>query len=174
VAQSNGRDPSRPFAAVAALLRVLVYRIQAVALGSLGKETLRVLRQLKGQRLDSSDARPFETRIPITRDGADLRTGALLARECNGKLERVMVLEKGFAWNGESYGSLSQVAKAMTGTSWNGHRFFGLRTARSDRSAMVRRRSGDCDAASSDAASTPIKDGGAAFARRPSRQAASP
>ena len=40
-----------------------------------------------------------------------------------------MILDKGFAWNGETYGSLSQVAKAMTGTSWNGHRFFGLRTA---------------------------------------------
>ena len=39
-----------------------------------------------------------------------------------------MILDKGFAWNGETYGSLSQVAKAMTGTSWNGHRFFGLRT----------------------------------------------
>jgi hypothetical protein len=74
----------------------------------------------------------------------------------------------------ETYGSLSQVAKAMTGTSWNGHRFFGLRTARSERSGMVPRRSGDCDAASSDAASTPIKDGGAAFARRPNRLAASP
>jgi hypothetical protein len=85
-----------------------------------------------------------------------------------------MILDQGVAWNGETYGSLSQVAKAMTGTSWNGHRFFGLRTARSDRSAMVSRRSGDCDAASSGAASTPINDGGAAFARRPSRQATPP
>jgi Protein of unknown function (DUF2924) len=96
------------------------------------------------------------------------------AREWNGRLERVMILDQGFAWNGETYGSLSQVTKAMTGTSWNGHRFFGLRAAKSDRSAMVPRRSGVCDAASSDAASTPIKDGGAAFARRPSRRAASP
>jgi hypothetical protein len=85
-----------------------------------------------------------------------------------------MILDQGVAWNGETYGSLSQVAKAMTGTSWNGHRFFGLRTAGSDRSAMIPRRSRGCDAASSDAASTPIKDRGAAFARKPSRQAASP
>ena len=49
-----------------------------------------------------------------------------------------MVLEKGFAWNGKSYGSLSQIAKAMTGTSWNGHRFFGLRTAISQENAAVR------------------------------------
>ena len=37
------------------------------------------------------------------------------------------VLEKGFAWNGKSYGSLSRVVKAMTSTSWNG----GLRHQRS-------------------------------------------
>jgi Protein of unknown function (DUF2924) len=85
-----------------------------------------------------------------------------------------MILDKGFAWNGETYGSLSQVAKAMTGTSWNGHRFFGLRMARSDRSGVVPRRSGDCDAAAFGVPSTPIKDGGAAFARRPNRQATSP
>jgi hypothetical protein len=57
----------------------------------------------------------------------------------------VMVLERGFAWNGETYGSLSQVAKAMTGTNWNGHRFFGLRTAKSDRSARAGRRGGHDD-----------------------------
>jgi hypothetical protein len=48
-------------------------------------------------------------------------------REWNGKLERVMVLEEGFAWNGRTFSSLSQIAKAITGTNWNGHRFFGLR-----------------------------------------------
>ena len=85
-----------------------------------------------------------------------------------------MILDQGVAWNGQTYGSLSQVAKAMTGTSWNGHRFFGLRTARSERSGMASPRSGDCDAAASRAASRPIKDGGTAFARRTSRQAASP
>ena len=127
------------------LLRILVYRIQAAALGSLDRETLRVIRQPKGEKLKSSDARPFETRIPTTRDGANLRAGALLAREWNGKLERVMVLERGFAWNGETYESLSQIAKAMTGTSWNGHRFFGLRTAKSNRSATPGRREGVCD-----------------------------
>ena len=69
--------------------------------------------------------------------GATLGAGSLLTREWNGKLERVMVLEKGFAWNGKSYGSLSQIAKAMTGTSWSGHRFFGLRAANSGPSARA-------------------------------------
>ena len=63
----------------------------------------------------------------------------MLVREWKGKLERVTVLEKGFAWNGKSYASLSQIAKAMTGTSWNGHRF-GLRTAKSDCAAQAPRR----------------------------------
>jgi hypothetical protein len=62
-----------------------------------------------------------------TREGLGLKVGALLVREWNGKLERVMILEDGFAWNGQTFGSLSQIAKAMTGTNWNGHRFFGLR-----------------------------------------------
>jgi Protein of unknown function (DUF2924) len=62
-----------------------------------------------------------------------------LVREWKGKLERVTVLEKGFAWNGKSYSSLSQIAKAVTGTAWNGHRFFGLRTAISTRAAQPRR-----------------------------------
>ena len=121
------------------LLRILAYRIQAAALGGLDKETLRVIRQPKGQTLGSSCDRPFAARIPATCEGTQLRAGALLTREWNGKLERVMVLDKGFAWNGETYGSLSQVAKAMTGTNWNGHRFFGLRTAKSDRSAKAGR-----------------------------------
>ena len=129
------------------LMKILAYRIQAAASGGLDKETLRVLRQPKGRRLASSDLHPFEARIATTREGTKLNAGTLLAREWNGRLERVMILDQGVAWNGETYGSLSQVAKAMTGTSWNGHRFFGLRTAGSDRSAVVPRRSGDCDAA---------------------------
>jgi hypothetical protein len=154
------------------LLRILAYRVQAAALGGLDKETLRILRQPKGQTLESPDGRPFEIRIPTTREGASLTAGALLAREWNGKLERVMVLEHGFAWNGETYGSLSQVAKAMTGTSWNGHRFFGLRTAKSGRSARTGFRRGRDDMASANADSESIKERGAARDRGSRREAA--
>ena len=56
-----------------------------------------------------------------------MKAGALLVREWKGQLERVMILEDGVAWNGQTFRSLSQIAKAMTGTNWNGHRFFGLR-----------------------------------------------
>jgi hypothetical protein len=51
----------------------------------------------------------------------------LLIREWQGRLERVTVVDDGFAWNGATYASLSAVAFAITGTKWNGHRFFGVR-----------------------------------------------
>ena len=112
------------------LARVLAQRLQAAALGDLDKSTLRMLRQARGDA-DDSVHRPFASREAATKDGVNLKAGALLVREWSGALQRVMVLEKGFAWNGKTYRSLSQIAKAMTGTSWNGHRFFGLRSARS-------------------------------------------
>jgi hypothetical protein len=111
------------------LARVLAQRLQAAALGDLDRATLRMLRQTKGDG-DDSIHRPFASREAATKDGVNLKAGALLVREWNGALQRVMVLEKGFAWNGKTYGSLSQIAKAMTGTSWNGHQFFGLRPAK--------------------------------------------
>ena len=50
----------------------------------------------------------------------------ILVREWDGKSQRVMVLDRGFAWNGTTYRSLTQIAFAMTGTRWSGPRFFGL------------------------------------------------
>jgi hypothetical protein len=105
------------------LMRVLAYRLQADAFGDLDKSIRRTLRSGK----EDSVGAPFDRREPQTREGVGLKAGALLVREWKGQLERVMILEQGFAWNGQTFGSLSQIAKAMTGTSWNGHRFFGLR-----------------------------------------------
>ena len=103
--------------------RVLGHRLQTAAFGDIDKATWRMI---QGEGEGGARA-PFDRRDPQTRDGVELKVGALLVREWWGKLERVMVLDEGFAWNGKTYGSLSQIAKAMTGTSWNGHRFFGLR-----------------------------------------------
>ena len=109
------------------LMRVLAYRIQAAAFGDLDRT---ILRRLRDDALESGDARPFAPRGPTTREGVGLKSGALLVREWSGRLERVMVLDDGYAWNGCVYRSLSQVAKAITGTNWNGHRFFGLKAVR--------------------------------------------
>ena len=110
------------------LARLLAYRVQAAALGDLDLATLRrIRRSSSGGDPDSVSA--FTPRVATTRGGAELRPGALLLREWKGRMERVMILEDGFAWNGATYSSLSQVAKAITGVNWNGHRFFRLRGA---------------------------------------------
>jgi Protein of unknown function (DUF2924) len=108
------------------LMKVLAYRLQSDAFGDLDRSVRRILRSGKEDGVGA----PFDRRAPQTREGLGLKAGALLVREWNGKLERVMILEEGFAWNGQTFGSLSQIAKAMTGTNWNGHRFFGLRQGR--------------------------------------------
>ena len=108
------------------LVKVLGHRLQIAAFGDLDKSVRRLLRDESDEDGNRNTA-PFDRRDAQTRDGIALRPGALLVREWRGKLERVMVLEEGFAWNGKNFGSLSQIAKAITGTSWNGHRFFGLR-----------------------------------------------
>jgi Protein of unknown function (DUF2924) len=116
------------------LLRVLAHRIQAGALGDLDKASVRSIRAPQGDAIEFACS-PFRKRGPRTRDGIDLNPGAILVREWQCKLERVMVLNEGFAWNGRTFGSLSQVAKAITGTSWNGHRFFGLRSTKGQNTA---------------------------------------
>jgi Protein of unknown function (DUF2924) len=108
------------------LMKVLAYRLQSDAFGDLDKSVRRILRSGKEDGVGA----PFDRRAPQTREGLGLKAGALLVREWNGRLERVMILEEGFVWNGQTFGSLSQIAKAMTGTNWNGHRFFGLRQGR--------------------------------------------
>ena len=105
------------------LMKVLASRLQSHAFGDLYKSIRRILRSGK----EDGVCAPFDRRAPQTREGVGLKAGALLVREWKGRLERVMILEEGFAWNGQTFGSLSQIAKAMTGTTWNGHRFFGLR-----------------------------------------------
>ena len=103
----------------ALLQRALAYRIQADALGDLDRETIRMLDRL------ARDGRNG-TIIPLP-ELRGTKPGTLLVREWEGVLQRVMVLETGFTWNGHTYDSLSKVARAITGTNWNGPRFFGLR-----------------------------------------------
>jgi hypothetical protein len=135
------------------LMRVLAYRLQADAFGGLDRSIWRMLRSGKEQ----DAAVPFDRRAPQTRDGVGLKAGALLVREWKGRLERVMILKEGFAWNGQTFGSLSQIAKAMTGTNWNGHRFFGLRQGKTlgadEAKERRKKRVGAASTANGDAAS---------------------
>jgi hypothetical protein len=123
----------------ALLFRVMAYRLQAEAFGDLDRKIIRLLDRLADdQAHKSAGNRPAtsrsdghaETVVSPARaayEPLNLKPGALLAREWQGRLERVTVVDDGFAWNGATYGSLSAAAFAITGTKWNGHRFFGVR-----------------------------------------------
>ena len=101
------------------LFRILAYRLQADFLGDLDAESQRLL--------DRSESPEKAGQRALARRSADVRPGTVLGREWNGQMQRVTVLENGFAWKGKTFPSLSKIALAITGTCWNGPRFFGLR-----------------------------------------------
>ena len=115
-----GRRPS-PHLPRHLLFRVLAYRLQADRFGDLDTESRRLL-DGAGSPEDAGRRAVDPNRLTT-----DLRPGTMLAREWNGRMQRVAVLADGFAWNGKTYPSLSKIALAITGTRWNGPRFFGLR-----------------------------------------------
>ena len=110
-----GGDPprhgSREF-----LIRAVAYGIQAQAFGGLDAKTLHLLRKANGP----NGGRPKPRR-------SRLGKGSKLYREWHGETHEVLVLDKGFAWRGETYSSLSSIARAITGAHWNGWAFFGLK-----------------------------------------------
>src|SRR5215204_3767376 len=103
------------------MFRVLAYRLQADRLGHLDAESQRLL-DGAGPAEDAG-----KRAMDLSRLTTDLSPGTMLAREWNGRMQRVAVSADGFVWNGKTYPSLSKIASAITGTRWNGPRFFGLR-----------------------------------------------
>src|SRR5215831_6789615 len=101
------------------LFRILAYRLQADHLGDLDPESQRLL--------DRSESPEKAGQRAVAQRSVGVRPGTVLGRGWNGQMQRVTVLENGFAWGGKTYPSLSKIALAITGTRWNGPRFFGLR-----------------------------------------------
>ena len=83
--------------------------------GILDRAILRRLHEHRDEAFELRDARPFATRGPTTREGVGLKSGALLVRAWNGRLERVMILDDGCAWNGCVYRSLSLTRRNRPG-----------------------------------------------------------
>ena len=81
------------------MAKLLAYRLQAQAHGDLSPATLRLVRGRGGHK--ASGPKPFQTRSAALRQGGALRPGSVLMREWQGRLEQVMVLEEGFAWQGQ-------------------------------------------------------------------------
>jgi hypothetical protein len=100
---------------------MIAYRLQADRLGDLDRDTQRFLDRVAAGTRNGDQ-------LPAKGDHRHgLQSGSVLVREWDGKPQRVMVLDQGFAWNGTTYRSLTEIAFAMTGTRWSGPRFFGLR-----------------------------------------------
>jgi Protein of unknown function (DUF2924) len=117
------------------LFSIIAYQIQADRFGDLDHETRKLLDRTEA--VEPGSATPAVL-VAFDQKRRALAPGTVLVREWNQQSQRVMVMEDGFAWNGQTYDSLSRVAFAITGTRWNGPRFFGLR-GKEDRSAMEAR-----------------------------------
>jgi hypothetical protein len=102
------------------LRRSIAQKIQQQAYGGLSREHQRLLDQL----VRAARAKP-NGRLELPRR---IKPGSELVRTWNRRTYRVMVMEKGFAWDGKTFSSLSEIAFEITGTRWNGPRFFGLRS----------------------------------------------
>jgi hypothetical protein len=97
----------------------LAYRLQAQIHGELSTASRRRMAELA--RRFQVDRSYTPTRGPV------LKPGSSLIKEWRGARHEVRVLETGFSYQGECFGSLSEVAQHITGTKWNGHVFFGLK-----------------------------------------------
>src|SRR5882724_179842 len=105
------------------LIRAVAYRMQEVALGGLGPEPERQLRQI-AMELKQTGAAAIRLR-------PQLKPGTRLMREWQGRTYEVVVLDDGFSWQGTRCKSLSAIARKITGTAWSGPLFFGLKQTRS-------------------------------------------
>ena len=116
------------------LVRRIAWRLQVLAEGDLSERAHR-------RALKIADDQDLRVNVPASlvklgRGAAkskpiqpDLRRplpGSVLNRAFRGQNIEVKVLEDGFHYQGQRYGSLSAVARAATGTRWNGPVFFGL------------------------------------------------
>ena len=119
------------------LRKRIAWKIQANAYGGLSQRALDRARELADETLlkirGAATPGPGCPETKMTRqsfrssDDARLPVpGAVLTRVYNGRKIIVTVLDDGFEWDGQKFGSLSAVAKAVTGAHWNGFLFFGI------------------------------------------------
>lgn len=108
------KNASRDF-----LHRALAHKAQIEAHGGLKAKTKRRLAQMAKAMAADPEYNPGPA--------PSFRAGTKLIREWKGQRYEVMVMEKGFAFEGKTYESLSKIASDITGTRWSGPLFFGLK-----------------------------------------------
>ncbi len=108
------------------LVRKLAYRIQELAFGGLAETTEKRMNALANGGKDSKSKKSEVAEGKRAKSNNPL-AGTQLTREWNGTKHVVVVLEKGFEYQGRKFKSLSAIAREITGTQWSGPLFFGLR-----------------------------------------------
>ena len=120
------------------LVRRITWKLQALAHGDLSERArCRIIEISQDPELRihlpaalvpiSGKKRQVRVRRRKRPEASAQTPGTELRREYRGKTVVAKVLENGFEFEGETYGSLSAVARAVTGTRWNGLLFFGLK-----------------------------------------------
>jgi DUF2924 family protein len=109
------------------MIRALANKLQERAYGSASRSMKRRLNTL---------ARELEKGSSSFDPGVVLKTGARLVRQWRGHAHTVLVLEDGFEYEGQRYGSLTRIAARITGAHWSGPRFFDV-TKRPSRSLSI-------------------------------------
>lgn len=118
------------------LIQAIACKLQADALGGLGKTTRRRLARLATELRRDGQINAGRTQ--------SAKAGTRLIREWKGKTHEVQVSGDFYLWQGKQYRSLSQIAREITGTRWSGPRFFGLESdGQSSPKTMPRNTSGD-------------------------------
>lgn len=114
------------------LVRAVAYALQVEQHRGLAKRTRTELLRLAEAAGVQTDVKPPDghqspaARAPRSGRHARPRRGTRLVREWNGRSHVVEVVDKGFAWQGQTYRSLSAIASLITGCRWSGPRFFGI------------------------------------------------
>src|SRR6266571_657053 len=116
------------------LVRRIAWRLQVLAEGDLSERAHRRALKIADDRDLRVNVparvmhlgRAAVKRKPIPPDPRRPRPGSILSRTFRGQTIEVKVLEDGFHYQGQRYGSLSAGARGATGTRWNGLTFFGL------------------------------------------------
>src|SRR5216683_1413100 len=127
------------------LVRRIAWRLQVLAKGDLSERAHRRALKIADDRdlrvnVPASKmklGRAAGKRKPIQPDPRRPQLGSVLTRAFRGQTIEVKVLEDGFHYQGQRYGSLSAVARAATGTRWNGLIFFGRAQRKSAGSART-------------------------------------
>jgi hypothetical protein len=102
------------------IIPFLAYRLQENSEGGLSsgaKVMLKAAQRHLGCASRLSDRNPRPPMKPGTR----------VLRHWKGAVHEVDVMENGYRYAGNEYGSLSEIARKITGTRWSGPAFFGLK-----------------------------------------------